>query len=121
MEQARLAVTELAHLQGQLLGDTGLADMSWLNREAPINQALISQLYAGFLDRYGEQIAAQHRLVCDRLVDGFDAYLADESGDERIHGLVHGDYRLDNLLFGEAGSDRALTVVDWQTVTWGRH
>ncbi|BBY08971.1 DUF7064 domain-containing protein [Mycobacterium noviomagense] len=119
VEQARLAVTELAHLQGQLLGDTGLADMSWLNREAPINQALISQLYAGFLDRYGEQIAAQHRLVCDRLVDGFDAYLADESGDERIHGLVHGDYRLDNLLFGEAGSDRALTVVDWQTVTWG--
>ena len=33
-------------------------------------------------------------------------------------GLVHGDYRLDNMLFGEAGADRPLTVVDWQTVTW---
>ena len=32
---------------------------------------------------------------------------------------MHGDYRLDNLLFGEAGADRPLTVVDWQTVTWG--
>ena len=34
-------------------------------------------------------------------------------------GLVHGDYRLDNMLFGEPGADRPLTVVDWQTVTWG--
>ena len=32
---------------------------------------------------------------------------------------MHGDYRLDNMLFGTAGADRALTVVDWQTVTWG--
>ena len=32
---------------------------------------------------------------------------------------MHGDYRLDNLLFGEAGSPRPLTVVDWQTVAWG--
>jgi Ecdysteroid kinase-like family len=32
---------------------------------------------------------------------------------------VHGDYRLDNMLFGEAGAERPLTVVDWQTVSWG--
>ena len=36
-----------------------------------------------------------------------------------MHGLVHGDYRLDNMLFGQPGADRPLTVVDWQTVTWG--
>ncbi len=34
-------------------------------------------------------------------------------------GLVHGDYRLDNMLFGTDGADRPLTVVDWQTVSWG--
>ena len=32
---------------------------------------------------------------------------------------MHGDYRLDNMLFGRPGSLRDLTVVDWQTVTWG--
>ena len=32
---------------------------------------------------------------------------------------MHGDYRLDNMLFGQPGADRPLTVVDWQTVTWG--
>src|SRR6202035_1189744 len=32
---------------------------------------------------------------------------------------VHGDFRLDNMLFGAPGSPRPLTVVDWQTVAWG--
>ncbi|MGH3970754.1 MAG: phosphotransferase, partial [Mycobacterium sp.] len=118
--QARLAVTELARLQRPLFGDRALAEASWLNRDAPINQGLITQLYAGFLDRYSDQIAPPHRAVCERLVAAFDAYLAEE--DDRygdIKGLVHGDYRLDNLLFGAVGADRPLTVVDWQTVTWG--
>lgn len=117
--QARIAVTELGRLHGPLLGDTTLAETPWLRRDAPINQALITQLYAGFVDRYRDQITPQHREVCERLVGGFDAYLADEGADSRLHGLVHGDYRLDNMLFGAAGADRPLTVVDWQTVTWG--
>ncbi|WIM89113.1 phosphotransferase [Candidatus Mycobacterium wuenschmannii] len=117
--QARTAVTELGRLQGPLLGDTTLADAAWLNRDAPINQGLITALFAGFVDRYGDQISPQHRTVCERLVGGFDAYLAEEATDERMHGLIHGDYRLDNMLFGADGAERPLTVVDWQTVTWG--
>ncbi|GFG54919.1 phosphotransferase [Mycolicibacterium agri] len=119
VEQAMLAMAELGRLHGQLLGDTALADAAWLNREAPLNQALITQLYAGFVERYGESIAPEHRQVCERLVAAFDDYLAQEAADERMHGLVHGDYRLDNMLFGQPGADRPLTVVDWQTVTWG--
>ncbi len=96
-----------------------MAQADWLNREAPMNQALIAALYAGFVDRYSDQIAPEHRAVCERLVGGFDAYLAAEGAGDRIMGLVHGDYRLDNMLFGQPGADRPLTVVDWQTVTWG--
>jgi hypothetical protein len=117
--QAQLAVTELARLQGPLFGDTTLADAPWLHRDTPVTQALITALHAGFVDRYGDQIAPHHRMVCERLVGGFDDYLAEEAAEGRIHGLVHGDYRLDNMLFGAAGADRRLTVVDWQTVTWG--
>jgi hypothetical protein len=116
--QAQIAVTELARLQGPLLCDATLADAPWLNRDAPINQALIAALHAGFVDRYGDQIAPAHRMVCERLVGGFDGYLAEEAAADRIHGLVHGDYRLDNMLFGTDGAARPLTVVDWQTVTW---
>ncbi|MCV7200161.1 DUF7064 domain-containing protein [Mycobacterium angelicum] len=115
-EQAMLAVTELGRLHGPLLGDTALAEAPWLNRDAPLSQAMISGLYADFVDRYGDQIAPQWRMVCDRLIAAFDGYLGAQTG---IQGLVHGDYRLDNLLFGTAEADRALTVVDWQTVSWG--
>jgi hypothetical protein len=118
-EQARLAVVELGRLQGPLLGDTSLAEAPWLNREMPVSLAMIASLYAGFVDRYGDQIAPEHRIVCERLVAAFDGYLAAESEPGRIQGLVHGDYRLDNMLFGTVGADRALTVVDWQTVSWG--
>ncbi|SPM26590.1 phosphotransferase [Mycobacterium terramassiliense] len=118
-EQARLGVVELGRLHGPLLGDASLADAPWLNRDSPLNQAMIAPLYAGFIERYGEEIAPEHRVVCERLVAAFDGYLAQESVEDRIRGLVHGDYRLDNMLFGTAGADRPLTVVDWQTVSWG--
>lgn len=122
-EQARLGVVELGRLHGPLLGsrlgEAALADAPWLNRESPLSQAMIAPLYAGFIDRYGDQIAPEHRVVCERLVAAFDGYQAQESAPDRVRGLVHGDYRLDNMLFGTDGADRALTVVDWQTVSWG--
>lgn len=118
-EDARLALTELGRLHAPVIGSDSFAEADWLNRETPMNQALIAQLYAAFVDRYGEAITPDQRMVCQRLVDGFDAYLAEEAAPGRVKGLVHGDYRLDNMLFGRPGSRRPLTVVDWQTVGWG--
>jgi hypothetical protein len=115
-EQALLAVQQLGRLHAQLLGDDTLAAADWLNRDAPINQALIGQLYTAFADRYAPEMTDEQRTVCERLVAGFDGYLAAEGAEDRTMGLVHGDYRLDNMLFGDDGT---LTVVDWQTVTWG--
>jgi len=117
--EAKLALTQLALLHGPLLASRSLAETDWLNRETPVNQALITALFAGFVDRYGTDITAEQRRVCELLVDRFDAYLADEAARGGPQGLVHGDYRLDNMLFGRPGSLRELTVVDWQTVTWG--
>lgn len=114
---ATLALTHLGRLHAPLIGSEALADAEWLNRETPVNQGLITALYAGFADRYGEAITTDQRIVCERLVECFDDYVAAES--VRVKGLVHGDYRLDNMLFGRPGSLRELTVVDWQTVTWG--
>lgn len=119
IEQATLALTELGRVHAPLLGDTTAAQADWLNRDAPINQALIGQLYAGFAERFADRITDEQRQVCERLVASFDAYLVAEADPQRPMGLIHGDYRLDNMLFGEPGAERALTVVDWQTVTWG--
>ncbi len=114
--QARLAMRELARLHAPVLEDRELARSEWLNRPSPVDQALVSQLLPAFLERYGERIALEHRALCERFVARVQAWL-----DARHPplGLVHGDFRLDNLLFGQPGSARALTVVDWQTVAWG--
>ena len=119
IEEAQLALTRLGRLHAPLIGSQSFADTDWLNRETPVNQAVITQLFAGFAARYGEAIRPEQRLVCQRLVESFDAYVAEESAPDRVKGLVHGDYRLDNMLFGRPGSSRDLTVVDWQTVTRG--
>ncbi|CDO33532.1 DUF7064 domain-containing protein [Mycolicibacterium porcinum] len=118
-EQAGVALTELGRMHGSAAGAEALNRAEWLNREAPVNQGLIAGLHAAFVERYAGLITPEQRQVCERLVESFDAYLADEGAPERPMGLVHGDYRLDNMLFGDAGADRALTVVDWQTVTKG--
>jgi len=114
VQQATLALRQLGRVHAPLIGP--LDDLPWLHRPNPLNGALIAALYAGFVDRYADRIAADHRAVCDRLVEVFDAYLAADAEADQPRGLVHGDYRLDNMLFG--GRD-GLTVVDWQTVTWG--
>ncbi|OCB58482.1 phosphotransferase [Mycobacterium vulneris] len=118
-EQAGVALAELGRMHGSAAGADALNRAEWLNREAPVNQGLIAGLYAAFVERYAGLITPEQRQVCERLVESFDAYLADEGAPGRPTGLVHGDYRLDNMLFGDAGADRALTVVDWQTVTKG--
>jgi thiamine kinase-like enzyme len=114
--QARLAMAALASLHAPLLGDESLAASTWLNRASPIGQALVAQLLPGFLQRYGDRVSTEHRALCERFVESLDAWLEDRRGPQ---GLVHGDFRLDNLLFGTSTSPRELTVVDWQTVGWG--
>ncbi|MDT7754816.1 MAG: hypothetical protein QOH27_714 [Mycobacterium sp.] len=118
-EQAMMALTQLGRVHGPLLGDQALSGTDWLNQSTQVDQGLVAALYAGYIDRYRDQVAPEHVVVCERLVSSFDAYMAVEAASGRPQGLIHGDFRLDNMLFGEPGADRPLTVVDWQTVTWG--
>ena len=111
-EEARTAMVSLARIHAPVMGDLALGSAAWLNQPNPLNQALLAQVFAGFLERYGERIDPDHVKVCERLIPSADGW----SNDRRPPlGLVHGDYRLDNLLFG-AGTCH---VVDWQTVSWG--
>ena len=102
-----------------LLGDAALAGAEWLNRESPLSQALIGRA----LCRVRRALRRRHRTRAPRGVRttgrGVRRAISTPTPSGRPQGLVHGDYRLDNLLFGEDGADRPLTVVDWQTVTWG--
>lgn len=114
--QASLAITELAKIHASTWEDERLASKPWLNQPDLLNQDLFTQLLPGFLERYDERLAPEHREVCERLVAGLDGWLATRP---RPYAIQHADYRLDNLLFGLPGSPKSLTVVDWQTVSFG--
>ena len=116
VEEARLAMRELARLHAPVWDDPHLDTVDWLNQEPPINAALAGQLLIGFLERYDARIAPEHRGLVERFIGRLDEYLADRT---RPFSIVHGDYRLDNMLFGDAAGAKPLTVVDWQTVSWG--
>jgi hypothetical protein len=114
--QARLALEALARLHAPVFEDSELSSSGWLNRPSPVSGALVAALLPQFLERYGERAAPEHRALCERFVPRVDDWMGLARAPQ---GLVHGDYRLDNLLFGERGSAHTVTVVDWQTVGWG--
>jgi hypothetical protein len=116
IDHARLAMVGLAELHAAVYGDAILDAADWLNVPSPLNQSLLTQLFPAFLERYGERIAPEHVALCERFLPSVDGWAADA---RPPLGLVHGDYRLDNMLFAASGEPRPLTVVDWQTLSWG--
>ena len=116
VEDARLALAELARIHAPVFADPQLGATPWLNQENVLGQALLTQLLPVFLERYGDRVTPEHREVCSRFVASLDGWVADR---RPPLGLVHGDYRLDNMLFGAGDAPRRFVVVDWQTVGWG--
>lgn len=74
--------------------------------------------YARQLDRWTRQYraAATGRIPeMDALIRWLEARLPDDDGQ---HGLIHGDYRLDNVIF-HSGEPRIRAVLDWELATTG--
>lgn len=120
VDQAALALGELAKLHAPRWGDPALADdpLLWdpaIDRAALI-QALYSAVWAGFRERYGARLAPELMAVAERFEPRVGAWVA---GTEGRLTVIHGDYRLDNMLFGTGPAAPPLAVVDWQTVARG--
>jgi Ecdysteroid kinase-like family len=116
VDEARLAMRELARLHAPVWNDVELDHSEWIGQSSAVTGDVIRALLDGFIERYDDRIAPEHRAIIEDVVERIDPWLADRT---RPFSIVHGDYRLDNMLFGRAGSARPLTVVDWQTVSWG--
>lgn len=113
-EQAELVMDEAAKLHAPRWDDPTLADMPWLNRP-PSGGTVLLLFWDGFLARYRDTLAPETIAEGQRLV-GAVAALQDLR--PLVPTAIHGDFRLDNMLFDESGT-RPVTVVDWQTVHIG--
>jgi aminoglycoside/choline kinase family phosphotransferase len=113
---ARAAVHEMAILHAGCWDSPALAALDWLNRSNPatteFTATMVTALYDGFRERYADRLAPETLTVMERFVPRLGAYLADRG---KPITLTHGDFRADNLLFG----DGRPTIVDWQSCQVG--
>ncbi len=117
LEEVRLGLDQLAQLHGPRWADASLYEYEWLNRADPENvqmgSALYTQLYPGFVERYGARLTPDFIDMGATFGDLIGAYLAPSNSPITV---VHGDFRLDNMMFG---GPYPLAVVDWQTPALG--
>jgi hypothetical protein len=120
VDEAALALQQLANLHAPRWGDRTLADLPWLHRSTPervkLGAEMIAGLLHGFIGRYADQL--DRELIClgERLIPKIEGWMTDQPQPWTVQ---HGDYRLDNMLFGGLDSRCPLAVVDWQTATYG--
>lgn len=118
--EARMALSEAALLHGAFWDDKSLFELDWVSRRDPEGIAqtveLIEALQPAFVNRYQSVLSEESIEASDCFLRGASVWFSDIP---RPSTLVHGDYRLDNLMFAPNGtlSSRPLVVVDWQTVT----
>jgi hypothetical protein len=117
VEQARAAVVNLAGLHAPSWSDPDLRsrnELTFLGGRDPDDhgaelQRVVQHLTPGSIERYG---------IPRRDAEVLEAFAANAgrlvSARREPWALVHGDYRLDNLLFATNEGGRSCVAVDWQ-------
>jgi hypothetical protein len=117
VEQARDAVVNLAGLHGPRWCDPTLLDVEGLQINGPDDASLMAELYGPATDIFVDGLAAllsdEDVVTLREVVEIVEAWALARA--ER-YGLVHGDYRLDNLMFPPDGG-AGVVVLDWQTLS----
>lgn len=115
VEQATNAAINLAGLHGPLWNDPWLREVlpDFDAEQAAELDAVFPAMIDFFLANNGHRLTDPTRKVFEELGPVAGTWLA---GRSEPFGVVHGDYRLDNLLFS---SDDEVATVDWQTTSLG--
>ncbi|KIW02675.1 uncharacterized protein PV09_06112 [Verruconis gallopava] len=117
LEEAKLCVGELGRLHGLSI-NLPKEKTSWLPKAAWPPQAIMAQFWTEFQSRYPDKISAEHKEIGDKYVASCDAWQEGLLASSAPQGLVHGDYRLENMLM-KPDREPPLVLVDWQTYYWG--
>ena len=111
--QARAAIRNLVGLHAPRWNDPVLRDLGFLMRAsedmAAMMRAALADATDGFVDRYRDQLGDDDISIL-REVSGviYEWVLARPDP----FAVIHGDYRLDNLMFGPVDDD--VVALDWQ-------
>jgi hypothetical protein len=115
--RARAAVTNLAGLHAPRWCDPTLTTVVGLSLNGPDDAAMLAELYGPateiFVDGLASLVAEEDVATLRACVPVAEQWALARA--ERF-GLVHGDYRLDNLMF-DPDDEAVVWAVDWQTLS----
>jgi hypothetical protein len=113
LEQAALAIDQLADFQAPVWGDPDLPARPWLEpTRTDMLFAAVQPAVDLFLERFANRLRPEHLDLVRRLAPHAAGYRARVW--EPPYVVAHSDYRLDNLLFGRTPDAPPISVVDWQ-------
>ena len=125
-DEALLAVRELAGMHAAWWSSPQLESFDWMHLGVDLVRAAMTFAYPNAwpvaVDLFGKHMSPEVRSVVEglapRLMKLMDVIIADVPVT-----VVHGDYRLDNMFFGQNGAPYGLAVVDWQSPNrgWGAY
>lgn len=119
--QVEDAVVNLAGLHGPRWCDPSLLEVEGLTLNGPDDAALLAELFGPtvelFLDQLGPLVSSEDADTLRALGPAIERWSLAPGRAHRF-APVHGDYRLDNLLFPPDGSP-GVVAVDWQTLSLG--
>lgn len=123
LAETEAAIDELAKMHASFWGKLEADEFDWLPRFA--NSQNATNMHEGSragwdttIEIFGEHIPQWVRDVKDAYLDAVPKM--QDQFDQAPRTLVHGDFRMDNLFFGQADHHYPMTFVDWQGPLRGR-
>ena len=119
LADARAAIRQAAALHAPSWNDPALAAIDWIQPRPGLTdqiKALYGNAQAIFRDRYADSLEPEYMAICEELNELKDLRFAEQDGPRCV---IHGDFRLDNMLFDIKGGAEDIAVLDWQTVAIG--
>ena len=116
---ARAGIRQAAAIHAPSWNKEALTGLDWLQpKEGQTEQvkALYDNAQAIFRERYADSLEPEFMAICEELNEAKESWFGRESGPRSI---IHGDFRLDNMLFDIKGGAEEIAVLDWQTVAAG--
>ena len=125
LEQARLALESVARFHARWWGQSQSREIQELNQllsgnsedETNLVQDLFDVAWPQFLDQMRTALPEDVRQLGEAIVGNMQ--MVDDFIDSGSPTLVHGDYRIDNMLFGEEDGEPIYWVIDWEDVCFG--
>lgn len=118
LADAEAVIDQAAALHAPSWHNPAMLDADWLQPDpaaAAQVKALYPQAQAIFRERYADSLEPEYMALCEALAEHS---AATDRAAEKVS-LVHGDFRLDNVLFDIRGGAEPVAVLDWQTLTIG--